>query len=139
MAIQIDLSSLDNSLQRLREALQAYATDTSNSIYRDASIFRFKFCYEQSHKLLKNYLKLAILNPAEIDELTFPDLIKTGNGQGLLRSGWDRWTDYRNACSITNQTYDESKAIEVMQIVPDFLLEGQALLLELKKRGTIDL
>jgi hypothetical protein len=43
---------------------------------------------------------------------------------------------YRKACSVTSHSYDESKAIEVMQIVPDFLLEGKALLAELKKRGT---
>jgi nucleotidyltransferase substrate binding protein (TIGR01987 family) len=136
MAIQLDLSSLDNALQRLSEALQAYALDASNSLYRDASIQRFEFCYELSHKMLKRYLELAAPNPVAIDELAFPDLIRTGNEQGLLRSGWDKWKDYRKARSITSRTYDQSKATEVIQIVPDFLLEGQALLAELKKRGT---
>lgn len=136
MVIQLDLSSLENALQRLVEALQAYNADTSNSLYRDASIQRFEFCYELSHKMLKRYLELAAANPTEIDEMAFPDLIRTGNEQGLLRSGWGRWKDYRKARSITSHTYDENKAIEVMQIVPDFFLEGQALLLELKKRGT---
>jgi nucleotidyltransferase substrate binding protein (TIGR01987 family) len=136
MAIQLDLSSLENALQRLGEALQAYAADTSNSLYRDACIQRFKFCYELSHKLLKRYLEFAAPNPAEIDELAFPDLIRTASEQGLLRSGWDRRKDYRKARSTTSHTYDEGKAIIVMQIVPDFLLEGQALLRELKKRTT---
>nr|WP_315486912.1 nucleotidyltransferase substrate binding protein [uncultured Undibacterium sp.] len=136
MAIQLDLSSLENALQRLSEGLQAYSGDTTNSLYRDASIQRFEFCYELSHKMLKRYLELASPNPVAIDELAFPDLIRSGNEQGLLRNGWDKWKDYRKARSITNHTYDESKAIEVMQIVPDFLLEGQSLLDELKKRGT---
>jgi hypothetical protein len=68
---------------------------------------------------------------ASIESALLP-LIRTGSEQGLLRNGWDRWKDYRKARSITSHTYDESKAIEVMQIVPDFLLEGQALLAELK-------
>ena len=136
MAIQLDLSSLDKVLRLLSEALQAYALDASNSLYRDASIQRFEFCYELSHKMLKRYLELAAPNPVAIDELAFPDLIRTASEQGLLRNGWDKWKDYRKARSITSHTYDESKAIEVMQIVPDFLQEGQALLAELKKRGT---
>lgn len=41
MAIQLDLSSLDKALQRLSEALQAYALDANNSLYRGASIRRF--------------------------------------------------------------------------------------------------
>jgi hypothetical protein len=64
-----------------------------------------------------------------------PDLIRSGSAQGLLRNGWDKWKDYRKARSITSHTYNESKAIAVMLIVPDFLLEGQAFLAELKKRS----
>ncbi|MBC3806169.1 nucleotidyltransferase substrate binding protein [Undibacterium seohonense] len=134
MAIQLDLSSLENALKRLDEALQANATEPQNSLYRDACIQRFEFCYELSHKMLKRYLELASPNPAEIDELAFPDLIRTGSEQGLLRNGWDIWKNYRQARSITSHTYDESKAIAVMQIIPDFLLEGQALHKELSQR-----
>jgi nucleotidyltransferase substrate binding protein (TIGR01987 family) len=134
MAIQLDLSSLENALKRLDEALQANATEPQNSLYRDACIQRFEFCYELSHKMLKRYLELASPNPVEIDELAFPDLIRTGSEQGLLRNGWDIWKNYRQARSITSHTYDESKAIAVMQIVPDFLLEGQALHKELSQR-----
>ena len=134
MAIQLDLSSLENALKRLDEALQANAAEPQNSLYRDACIQRFEFCYELSHKMLKRYLELASPNPAEIDELAFPDLIRTGSEQELLRNGWDIWKNYRQARSITSHTYDESKAIAVMQIIPDFLLEGQALHKELSQR-----
>lgn len=137
MAIQLDLSSLENALQRLDEALQANAVDPKNSLYRDACIQRFEFCYELSHKMLKRYLELASPNPVAIDELAFPDLIRTGSEQGLLRSGWNVWKDYRQARSITSHTYDETKAIAVMQIIPDFLLEGQALSKELSRRNTL--
>jgi nucleotidyltransferase substrate binding protein (TIGR01987 family) len=134
MAIQLDLSSLENALQRLHEALQANSAEPQNSLYRDACIQRFEFCYELSHKMLKRYLELASPNPVEIDELAFPDLIRTGSEQGLLQNGWDVWKNYRQARSITSHTYDESKAITVMQIIPGFLSEGGALLTALKQR-----
>lgn len=137
MAIQLDLSSLENALQRLEEALQAHRSDPQNTLYRDAGIQRFEFCYELSHKMLKRYLEMASPNPVAIDELAFPDLIRSGSEQGLLRSGWDCWKDYRKARSITSHTYDETKAIEVMAMLPDFLQEAQALLQELQRRGSV--
>lgn len=137
MAIQLDLSALENALQRLAEALQAHGTDPQNTLYRDACIQRFGCCYELSHKMLKRYLEMAAPNPVAIDELAFPDLIRSGSEQGLLRSGWDRWKDYRKARSITSHTYDETKALEVMALLPDFLQEAQALLQELQRRGSV--
>lgn len=62
MAIQLDLSSLDKVLQDLTEALQAIAAKPRNSLYRDACIQRFKFCYALFHKMLKRYLELASPN-----------------------------------------------------------------------------
>jgi uncharacterized protein with HEPN domain len=52
----------------------------------------------------------------------------------LLRSGWDRWKDYRKARGTTNHTYDEAKAMEVAAIIPDFLSEAKSLFDELRKR-----
>lgn len=135
MNVQLDLSSLVNALLRLEEALQAHGAAPENTLYRDATIQRFEFSYELSHKMLKRYLEMASPNPAGIDEMAFPDMIRTASEQGLLRSGWDRWKDYRKARSITSHTYDEEKAKQVMTIIPDFLQEARALLGELQKRG----
>ena len=135
MTIQLDLTSLENALQRLAEALQACDSTPQNTLYRDATIQRFEFSYELAHKMLKRYLEMAAANPAGIDELAFPDLIRTGSEQGLLRSGWDKWAQYRRARSITSHTYDEVKAKQVMLIVPDFLEEARFLLSELQSRN----
>ncbi len=137
MTSLLNLNSLENALQRFSEALQAYSLDSHNTLYRDACIQRFEFSYELSHKMLKRFLELTSPNPAAIDDLAFPDLIRSGNEQGLLRQGWDRWKDYRKARSITSHTYEEIKAVEVMMLLPDFLLEAQALLQELKKRNDL--
>lgn len=135
MTMQLDLSSLINALLRLEEALQAHGAAPENTLYRDATIQRFECSYELSHTMLKRYLEMASPNPAGIDEMAFPDMIRTASEQGLLRSGWDRWKDYRKARSITSHTYDEEKAKQVMIIVPDFLQEARALLAELQKRS----
>ena len=137
MATLLDLTSFENALQRFSEALQEYGNASQNTLYRDACIQRFEFSYELSHKMLKRYLELTSTNPPEIDTLPFQDLIRSGNEQGLLLHDWTRWKDYRKARSITSHTYDEEKAMKIIAILPDFLLEAQALLHELKARNTL--
>lgn len=134
MTIVLDLTTLQNAAARLAEALDALAAAPANTLYRDATIQRFEFTYELAHKMLKRYLEMAAANPASIDELAFPDLIRTGNEQGLLRHDWSRWRDYRKARGTTSHTYDEAKALEVLAIVPEFLAEAQALLQTLRQR-----
>jgi len=134
MPIPLDLTSFEKALLRLEEALQAYAGAPDNTLYRDATIQRFEFTYEVAHKMLKRYLEMTAANPAAIDEMAFADMIRTGSEQGLLRSGWDKWRDYRKARGTTSHTYDEAKAKEVVAIIPDFLQEAQSLCNELRKR-----
>lgn len=137
MTTLLDFTSFENALQRFSEALQAYNSAPQNTLYRDACIQRFEFSYELSHKMLKRYLEMTSTNPKEIDSLAFQDLIRSGNEQGLLRHDWKRWKEYRHARSITSHTYDENKAMEIVAILPDFLLEAQALLKALKERNNL--
>ena len=132
MTTQLNLNTLEKALISLAEGLLEFQADTNNCIYRDANIHRFKICYELSHKILKRYLEPTIVSSVEMRELTFPELIRIGNERGLLLSSWERWKNYRTARSEIHQSYDESKAVEVMRIVPDFLAEGRALLEKLK-------
>lgn len=128
------LTSFENTLQRFAEALQVYQNAPRNSIVRDACIHRFKFCYELSHKTLNRYLEVTSASPTEIDQLAFANLIRTANEQGLLLHDWPYWKRYRAARNITSQIYDEDKAMEVVAILPDFLIDAQALLQKLKNR-----
>jgi nucleotidyltransferase substrate binding protein (TIGR01987 family) len=134
MSIPLDLTSLEKVLLRLEEGLRAYTGAPDNTLYRDATIQRFEFTYEVAHKMLKRYLEMTAANPAAIDEMAFADMIRTGSEQGLLRSGWDKWKDYRKARGTTSHTYDEAKAMEVVAIIPDFLSEAQSLHDTLRKR-----
>jgi len=134
MPVPLDLTSFDKALLRLEEALQAITAAPDNTLYRDATIQRFEFTYEVAHKMLKRYLEMTAANPTSIDEMAFADMIRTGSEQGLLRSGWDKWKDYRKARGTTSHTYDEAKAMAVAAIIPDFLSEAKSLRDKLRNR-----
>jgi nucleotidyltransferase substrate binding protein (TIGR01987 family) len=129
--MSLDFSSLENAIKRLKEGLDAITTNPDNDLYRDAVIQRFEFTYELSHKMLKRYLEEVSANPQEIDDMSFQDLIRTGNEKSLLLSGWDKWRDYRRARSITSHTYDEEKAMEVISVIPTFYDEAMFLIQKL--------
>ena len=135
---KLDLSPLERAIERLNEGWTRYQQDISDTQIRDGLIQRFEFTYEVAHKMLKRYLEMTVPNPAAIDEMAFADMIRTGSEQGLLRSGWDKWKDYRKARGATSHTYDEAKAIEIAAIIPDFLSEAQSLFAVLRKRVQAD-
>jgi nucleotidyltransferase substrate binding protein (TIGR01987 family) len=131
----IDFTPLINAVTRFEEGLEGLAKDPDNSLIRDGVIQRFEFSYELSHKMLKRYLEATSANPAEIDIMTFQDLIRTGSEQGLLLSGWDKWRDFRQARTDTSHTYDEDKALKVIARLPAFLDEARYLLTQLQARN----
>ena len=133
----LDLSSLKNALTSLNEALNARKEQSDNLFIRDASIQRFEYTYELACKMLKRYLEMTEANPAEIDQMSFPTLIRTGAEKGLLKNSWDKWSYYRTARNLTSHTYNEVKAVEVCQIIPDFFEEASFLYEQLHKRSTI--
>ncbi len=101
-------------------------------------IQRFEYSYELAHKMLKRFLEMTAANPQEIEQMSFPHLIRTGAEKGLLNSSWDHWSNYRTARNLTSHTYNETKAVEVCQIIPEFLHEAEFLLTQLQRRNGED-
>ena len=130
----LDLTALANARLRLAEGLQRYQLDTCDAQIRDGLIQRFEFTYEICHRTLKRYLETVSATPDEYDTMPFADLIRSGNEQGLLRSGWPVWKSYREMRSKTSHTCDESTAVEVAAGIPDFLEEAGYLLAQLQQR-----
>jgi nucleotidyltransferase substrate binding protein (TIGR01987 family) len=130
----LDISPLDKAIARLDEGLARYRLDVSDTQIRDGLIQRFEFTYELSHKMLKRYLEAVSPTPAQYDGMPFQDLIRTGNEQGLLRSDWPAWRQYREMRGRTSHTYDEDVALEVVAGIPDFLAEAAHLRDQLKTR-----
>ena len=120
----LDISSLIKIIDRLAEGLARYDIDRTDTQIRDGLIQRFEFTYELSHKMLKRYLELASASPVQFDGMTFQDLIRTANEQGLLFGQWSDWRQYRDMRSKTSHTYDEDVALIVVQSIPAFLKEA---------------
>ena len=47
--------------------------------------------------------------------MTFQDLIRTANEQGLLLGEWPDWRGYRDLRGATSHTYNEDVALEVVE------------------------
>lgn len=118
-----NIAPLEQATQRLEEGLKRYLSDTSDDQIRDGLIQRFKFTYEQAHKALKRYLKFASANPEIIDQMTFQDVIRTGNEQHLLLGEWPDWRGYRELRAKTSHTDSEEMALVIVANIPRFLEE----------------
>lgn len=129
-----EIAPFERSIQRLEEGLARYQADTSDTQIRDGLIQRFEFTYELGHKVLKRYLEYASANPEQFDEMTFQNLIRTGNEQGLLLGDWSDWRVFRDMRTKTSHTYNENTAIEVVTAIPRFLEEAVYLCGKLRER-----
>ena len=134
MSAELDLSSFEAAISRFGEALDALTRQPDQPLFRDAVIKRFEFTYELSHKMLRRFLALAAADPEEIRQMSFPNLIRTGNEQGLLLGNWETWSNWRKARGTTSHAYDEEKAQQVVGEIPKFLEEARYLLERLKHR-----
>jgi nucleotidyltransferase substrate binding protein (TIGR01987 family) len=130
----LDFAPLARAVARLEEGLARYLADTSDDQIRDGLIQRFEFTYDLSTKMLRRALEAAADVPEQIDQMSFPAMIRTASEQNLLREAWPEWRRYREMRNITSHTYDEAKARDVTAAIPEFLAEAQALLKRLQGR-----
>ncbi len=129
----LQLDPLRNASDRLREAMATYEQDRSEYL-RDSVIKRFEFIYEVSVRLLKRVLDLAAPTAGMVDQMSFPELIRTADEQGLLLSGWPRWKEFRNARNRSSHAYSEELAREVLSEIPSFQPEADFLYQKLSER-----
>ncbi len=138
--MKLDLSALKKAIYQLEEALEYCHSDLAKKDkrlalhLRAAAIQAFEFTYELTLKMLKRYLSLTEANPSIVDEMTFNELIRKGYEKGLLHSELAMWKEYRRERGTTSHTYDEEKAQEVFEDIPDFLQDAKYFLNELIKR-----
>src|SRR5215475_11488688 len=102
----LDTTPLSNAIARLREALARHHSEPLDEQLRDGLIQRFEFTYELSHKTLRRYLQEISPSSEEVARMSFADLIRAGNAQGLLRSEWPAWRHFRDIRKRTTHTYD---------------------------------
>ena len=130
----LDVTPFANAVARLREGLARYERDRSDEQIRDGLIQRFEFTYELSHRILRRYLMERSPSAEEAARMSFAELIRTGNAQGLLRAEWPVWRRFRDIRTRTTHTYDAETAAAVVAEIPAFLAEAEHLCAELQKR-----
>ena len=130
----LDITPLANAVARLREGLSRHMREPADEQARDGLIQRFEYTYELSHRMLRRYSREVSASPAAFDEMTFQDLIRIGNEQGLLLGGWPAWRRYRDLWARTSHTYAATAAAAVVAGIPDFLAEAASLLDTLARR-----
>ncbi len=118
-----EIAHFKRAIEHLEEGLARYLADPSDDQIRDGLIQRFEYTYELGHTVLKRYLEYASANPEQFDKMSFQDLIRTGNEQGLLLGDWSDWRGFRHMRTRTSHTYNEDIALEVVVRIPRFVDE----------------
>lgn len=127
-------------INSLIEALKYYHSDLAQQNPKLSrplmlgAIKAFEFTYELSTKFLRRYLEISEPSAEIIDEMSFPNLVRTANERGLIKNDMSVWKKYREKRNITSHTYDEQKAKAVIAIIPEFLSEAQFLFRQLQER-----
>ena len=135
----LDLSSLQSAILQLEEALEYCNSDLAKKDVKLAKHLRagaiqaFEFTYELSFKMLKRYFEMIDHNPAIIDEMSFNDIIRKGYETGILNAEISDWREFRKDRGTTSHTYDETKAQDVFEGLPEFLKEAKHLMSQIQK------
>lgn len=141
--MKLDLSPLEDAVAQLGDGLVQYDSDIVREFpqirnqMRTGAIQAFEFTYELSVGMIKRYLEQVSANPAEIDELSFKNLIRRAAQQGLVRSELEAWLRYRANRGTTSHTYNEARAERVFRGIPEFLEEARYLLKELQAKNDL--
>jgi nucleotidyltransferase substrate binding protein (TIGR01987 family) len=129
----LDLSPFQKALDSLGRAIKRAEASPADEELRDAVIQRFEYSYELSWKMLKRQLEQEVPNPAEVDRMSFRELLREGAERGMVEDP-EQWMFYRQSRNITSHTYDEEKAKQVYESALDFYQDARELLSELEGR-----
>ena len=131
---EIDLQSLEKLTLRLHEALDDHQKDQANLYILDSVIKRFELTYELATRSLRRYLIEYSISTTEVADMSFAGIIRRGDKEGLLKTGWPEWNKYREARNETVQAYQEENARKTAVDAALFLPEAEHLLGTLKRR-----
>ncbi len=122
----LDFRSLNLATTSLAEALDEAKLRPDDKFVRDASIQRFEYTYELCVKSLRRQLEAMSDSPAELDTLSYRDVIRLGVERGLIAIEAD-WFAYRELRNTTAHVYDPAKAAQVFAKLPMFLFNARNL------------
>ena len=101
--------------------------------FRTAAVKSFEYVYELGIRFIRRALERKAVSAAEIDEMEFRTLIRTAAEKGLLDDPL-AWYLFREKRNITAHTYDQTKAIDVLSVVPQLIERVHFLLTRLREQ-----
>jgi nucleotidyltransferase substrate binding protein (TIGR01987 family) len=125
----LDFSNLQDAITQMKESLFFLESELAKdqrlyAQFRSAAIQAFEYSYELAHKSLKRFLQTTMPSAEIIAGMSFPELIRTGYEQGLLKNSWSIWKEYRDARNASSHAYSGQVADEVLTKIPAFLEEA---------------
>lgn len=140
--MKIDVTFLERCVLTLENALFLMQKSDENNIeydmYRSACIKEFEIILEQSGKLLRKVLNPYFHTSKEVDKLTFKQVFKNAVLRDLINvEECERWLNYRDNCNNTAHDYGENFAEETLVILPQFIIDANALIEVIKNHNPI--
>lgn len=136
----LDFQPLERALAQLGKSLAfvesplAQQDPEIREQFRAASIQAFEYTYELAWKMLKRRLEQDAPTPAEVDGLSFRELIRAGAERGFVSSP-ESWFEYRDKRNLTAHTYSEATAEVVLVAARRFAPDARSLLAQLRRSG----
>ena len=137
--MDLDLSPFEDAVVQLEQSVDLCDSDivrrypVIRNQMRAGAIQAFEFTYELSVRIIRRYLETVAANPAEVDHLSFRNLMRRAGQHGLLLAEPAKWEDYRRARGSSSHAYNEELADRVFRGIPEFLDEARYLLKQLQE------
>lgn len=95
----------------------------------ESVIQRFETCYDTLWKVLRRYLTVSLGLP-DVPNSPRPTF-RIADQNGLLAAGWEQWDRYVRARIGTTHAYDQAKAENAIELMPEFIADAIGLYTEL--------
>lgn len=131
------LAPLENAVGQLQSHFDLLGSDMARdndkvkAAFRTAAIKSFEYAYELSVVMIRRRLEAKSDMIGAVDAMDFKPLMRTAAEKGLIKDPVE-WFLYREKRNITSHTYDETKAMDVVTVLPEFLVSVHELVAALK-------
>lgn len=113
-------------LIRARNFLVDITQDAQNSYEKAGVVKAFKVCFELIHPILRKVMRLRTIEVSP----SIKEVFKKAGEEGLINNV-EVWLDFKDKRDDTAHSYDGRIAIDVIDILPNFIRELDLLIEEL--------
>ena len=131
---RLDLSLLQRANHRLEQSLHSYDASPESEPLRDSVVMRFMFTYELLLQVISRFVELEHPKFTPESEMTRSKIVRRANDLGVLRMEWEEFIRYRDARNSVAHTYNEAKAMRVVELAHSLASEARYVLQHIKEK-----